>query len=103
MSSFAGYMSFVLLRFIFSFVCECLSIISRARLVLCVFRCVLNFFLLTYQCKFADTVFCYIFAGAKFWWLYEFCVAAVRFFVCLCMLKHYFARVTCALCVSLRA
>ena len=40
--------------------------------------------------------------GAKFGWLHEFRVAAVRFCVCLCMLRCYSVLATCALCVSLR-
>ena len=65
---FAGYVSFMLLRFVFSFVCACLDIISCLRLVLCVFRCVINFFLFTYQCQlvilcFATSLQVPIFAG----------------------------------------
>ena len=73
-----------------------------SELACCVSNHLLNFVLLIYQCQFTDAVFCHIFAGAEFSRLHEFCVAAVRFLVCLCMLKHYFVLATCALCVSLR-
>ena len=72
-----------------------------SELACCVSNHLLNFVLLIYQCQFTDAVFCHIFAGAEFSRLHEFCVAAVRFLVCLCMLKHYFVLATCALCVSL--
>ena len=64
--NFVGCMSFVLLRFVFAFVCACLGIILCSRLVVCVFCCVPNFFLLTYQCQYGDAAFCHIFAGAQF-------------------------------------
>ena len=43
MSTFDGCTSFVLLRFVFSFVWACLHIISGLRLVLCVFCCIIIF------------------------------------------------------------
>ena len=42
-------------------------------------------------------------AGAKFCWLHKFCVAMIRFWVCLCMFSEYFGLATCALCVLLFA
>ena len=41
--------------------------------------------------------------GPIFCCLREFCVAMIRFGVCLCMLMNYIGLVTCALCVLLFA
>ena len=40
-------------------------------------------------------------AGAKFCWLHELCVAMIRFWVCLCVLREYIGLLTCVLCVLL--